>query len=68
MKRNVLLLLVLLLTNYLRAGDIIGKDTTNSIKIKEIVVTASPKESKHFRQLPMNSFQQSLSMRCRPIR
>lgn len=53
MKRNVLLLLVLLLANYLRAGDIIGKDTTNSIKIKEIVVTASPKESKHFRQLPV---------------
>jgi len=53
MKRNVLILLLLLPAIYLRAGDIIGKDTTNSIKIKEIVVTASPKESKHFRQLPI---------------
>jgi len=53
MKKNVLLLLLLLNAVYLQAGDIIGKDTTNSIKIKEIIVTASPKESKLFRQLPI---------------
>jgi len=55
MKRNVLLLLVLLIAIHLRAGDIIGKDTTNSIRIKEIVVTASPKESKLLRQLPVTA-------------
>jgi len=53
MKRNIFLVLVLLLANNLRADDFIGKDSTNSVKIKDIIITASPKESKFLRQLPI---------------
>jgi len=53
MKRNILLFFILLLTQNLLASDFIPKDSTKSVKIKEIIVTASPKESKHFRKLPV---------------
>ena len=53
MKRNILLFFILLLTVNLLASDFVPKDSTKSVKIKEIIVTASPKESKHFRQLPV---------------
>ncbi len=55
MKKNILVLLALLLTNSLLAEDLIKKDSTNFIKIKEVVITASPKEAKDYRQLPLTT-------------
>ena len=68
MKRNILLFFILLLTQNLLASDYIPKDSTNSVKIKEIIVTASPKESKHFRKLPVTVSTISQHDLCRTFR
>ena len=41
MKRNILLFFILLLTQNLLASDFIPKDSTNSVKIKEIILLIS---------------------------
>lgn len=55
MKKNVLVLMALTFALSMRAGDFIPKDSTRAVRIKEVIVTASPKESRNFRQLPVTA-------------
>lgn len=55
MKKNVLVLMALTFALSVRAGNFIPKDSTRTVRIKEIIITASPKESHNFRQLPITT-------------
>lgn len=55
MKHSALILLALTFSLSMRAGNFIPKDSTHAVRIKEVVVTASPKESRNFRQLPITA-------------
>lgn len=55
MKKSILLLLALNSAIAAKAGNLFPKDSTRIVKMKEVVVTASPKESYNFRQLPITT-------------